>query len=174
MKKIVVYRSKTGFAEKYAKWIAEALKCDVEELKKVSVNKLQEYDVIIYGAGVMAGMMNDMKKVKAMQAKLLSKKWVVYAVGATPDSDEGNVSNIKNVNMTDTMKGVPFFYFQGGINYDKMGFIPRSMLRMVGNTLEKKENKTEAEVDMAQIFSSSFDKTDKKYIEPLVACVNGL
>ena len=67
-----------------------------------------------------------------------------------------------------------FFYFQGGINYDKMGFIPRSMLRMVGNTLEKKENKTEAEVDMAQIFSSSFDKTDKKYIEPLVACVNGL
>ncbi len=174
MKKIVIYKSKTGFAEKYAKWIAEALKCDAEELKKVSANKLQEYDVIIYGAGVMAGNINDMKKVKAMQANLLTKKWVIYAVGATLNTDEGNISNIKNVNMTDSMKDVPLFYFQGGINYEKMGFFSRSMLRMVGNMMGKKEDKTEDEAEMAKIFSESFDKSDKKYIEPLTTYVKGL
>lgn len=47
MKKIVIYKSKTGFAEKYAEWIAKALECEAEELKNISSKKLQDYDIIL-------------------------------------------------------------------------------------------------------------------------------
>ena len=35
MNRIVVYTSKTGFTEKYAKWIAEELQCEAVSLKKL-------------------------------------------------------------------------------------------------------------------------------------------
>ena len=42
MKTIVVYSSQTGFTEKYAKWIAEALNCEaipVKQAKKLDISQ---------------------------------------------------------------------------------------------------------------------------------------
>ncbi len=173
MKKIVIYKSKTGFAQKYAGWIAEALECDAEELQNVSAKKLQEYDIIIYGAGVQASMIYDMKKVKSLYQQLASKKWVIYATGVTPGSDQGNYENLKKTNMSDGLEQVPFFYLQGGLNYEKMGFISKKMLGMVGSMLAKKEDKTEEEAELARVFGEPSDFTDVKNIEALVSCVRG-
>ena len=53
MKIIVVYKSKTGFSEQYAKWIQTALNCDIIPLNQLKT--LEGYDLVIYGAGLMAG-----------------------------------------------------------------------------------------------------------------------
>ncbi len=161
MKKIVIYKSKTGFSQKYAEWIAQALECDAVELKDISAKNLQNYDIIIY----------DMKKVKSLHAQLPSKKWVLFANGMTPAETQGNYENLVKTNLSGGMENVPFFYFQSGLNYEKMGSMSRKMLSMVGSMLAKKEDKTEEEAELARKFGSSSDESDVKYIEPLVACV---
>ena len=52
---IVLYTSKYGAAETYARWIAEALGCRAVPLDKFSKKELQGYDTVIYGGGVQAG-----------------------------------------------------------------------------------------------------------------------
>lgn len=171
MKKIVIYKSKTGFSQKYAEWIAQALECDAVELKDISAKNLQSYDIIIYGGGVQASMIYDMKKVKSLHAQLSSKKWVLFADGMTPAETQGNYENLVKTNLSGGLEDIPFFYFQSGLNYEKMGFVSRKMLNMVGGMLAKKEDKTEEEAELARKFGSSSDEADVKYIEPLVACV---
>lgn len=52
MKAIVVYTSKYGTTEKYARWIAEGLHCPAKELQDISAQDLTAYDTIIYGGGL--------------------------------------------------------------------------------------------------------------------------
>ena len=50
---VVVFQSKYGTTEKYARWIAEALRCDLLERKNTKAEDLKAYDTIIYGGGHM-------------------------------------------------------------------------------------------------------------------------
>lgn len=54
-KTIVIYKTKYGSAEKYARWIAEELHCDLARLDDLEKSDLKDYDLIIYGGGVHAG-----------------------------------------------------------------------------------------------------------------------
>ena len=62
MKYIVTYSSKYGSTQKYAKWIGEALSCEVKDIKDIPSGMLQNYDVIIHGGGLYAGGVSGMKQ----------------------------------------------------------------------------------------------------------------
>ena len=65
LKKILVLdKSKTGFSERYARWIAEDLQCDLANLAEFKKDSLLQYGLIIYGAGVYAGQINGIGKIK--------------------------------------------------------------------------------------------------------------
>lgn len=70
--------------------------------------------------------------------------------------------------MKNNLNDIPFFYFPGGINYDKLNFAQKSLLKMYKSSLEKKKNKTIEEKGIHNALSNSFDGTDQKYIEPLI------
>jgi len=54
LKVVVVYQSASGFTEKYAQWISEALNADLFNVKKMSIETLQEYDTIVFGGNLHA------------------------------------------------------------------------------------------------------------------------
>ena len=54
MRTVVIYKSKTGFTKKYAKWISEELSSDIFDISKVTANMLTAYDTVIYGGGLYA------------------------------------------------------------------------------------------------------------------------
>ena len=37
MKILLIYKSKTGFTEKYARWISEEINCDVENISNLKI-----------------------------------------------------------------------------------------------------------------------------------------
>lgn len=167
MNAIVVYNSKTGFSEKYAKWIAEDLNIQAVPFKQ-ALKTLDNYDLIIFGGGVMAGMINGMNKLKATLA-FTSKKIILFATGATQQGSTETIKQFKNTNLTeDEQKTISFYYFQGGINFKGMSFLPKMMLKMMKNMLEKKSVKTEEEENMLKTFASSEDHSNREWIEPLV------
>ena len=58
MKTIVVYKTKYGSTKAYAEWISEELGADVIDVKDADINKLSEYDAIVYGGGLYAEVIN--------------------------------------------------------------------------------------------------------------------
>jgi len=52
---IVIYKSKYGATDRYAKWISEELDCPMVELSDFKKKEIENYDNIIYGGGVHAG-----------------------------------------------------------------------------------------------------------------------
>lgn len=161
MKRLVVYQSSTGFTAKYASWIAEALSCEAKELKRVSTEEVAACDTVIFGGWIMGGMISGLDKIRKMNPKQL----VVFAVGATPDSEQlrGNLKTQNHLEQT------PFFYMVGGLAFEKMSFFPKMMLKMMSKSVAKKENKTEQEKEMEKVFAGSFDNSDITKIEPLLA-----
>ena len=61
------------------------------------------------------------------------------------------------------------FYFPGGFNYEKMSGLSKFMMKMFTTMLASKKDASEAEKNIAQMISHSYDISDKKYIEPILA-----
>ena len=136
---LITYTSKTGFTKKYAEWICSELNAELKELKKINSSDILNYDLVIHGGWIMGGMISGFSKIK----KLSPKKLIVFGVGYTK-KEEVNINQIIDTNK---LENIPFFYYQGGTNPKKMGFIGRTIVKMV--TKEKltyKDNTNKEEI----------------------------
>lgn len=171
MKTIVIYNSRTGFTERYGKWIAQELGCKAVSYKEITPEQWKENEMIIYGGGIMAGKISGWDKVK-IRPEMKNKRIIVYAVGAAPMNAQEVLEKIKNDNLTEEeQKEISFFYFEGGINYEKMGFLPKLILKTMYKSMKNKKEKTEEETEMVRLFEKSSDSSSKEYISPLLECV---
>jgi len=173
MKIIVVYKSKTGFTKKYAKWIAGDLHADIFEVSKVTINKLIEYDTIIYGGSLYAVGINGVKLITQNINKLKDKKVVVFATGASPSRDDV-VNEVRNKNFTKEQKEhIKFFYLRGGFNYSKLNPFDKILMLLLKWKIKnkKKEELTNDEIGMLAIYDKPMDFTMKKNIERIITYV---
>lgn len=174
MKSIVIYSSKTGFTERYARWIAEDLQCTCKPIKDVKSSELSDYDCVIYGGWLMAGNIKDILKLRQLKG-LGEKKIIIFAVGLTPMGEADIVEKMKETNLNeDEEERIPFFYFEGGLDYDRMGFLNKRLMKSLRKTLSKKKELSEGEADMLHKLENSCDGTDRAYIAPLVERVKSL
>lgn len=105
--------------------------------------------------------------------KWTDKKLIAFCVGGSP-ADNPEIEPALKQNFTEAeFEKVSVFYCPGGFNYEKMSAPSKLMMKMFIKTLKAKKNKTEAEEEMIKIISSSYDISDKKYIEPVLECLNG-
>ena len=123
MKIIVTYQSKTGFTKRYAQWIGEELSCECKELTSVDATQLADYDLVIHGGWIMAGMVKGLEKVKSFHPR----KLMVFGVGFTDEKEADTKSWIE----ANKLSGIPFFYYQGGMNPEKMGAVGKTIVKMV-------------------------------------------
>lgn len=167
MKILVIFKSKTGFAKKYAEIIGNEVKADLLELGKVTTAKMSEYDVVVYGAGLYAGSINGCKKAKEMFANSSAKKLVIFATGATPNVMKDKIEEMWKVNLSEEeLKSIPHFYMQGGLCYEKMGILSKALMKMMASTIEKEYGYDENSEGPS--IRSSYDISSKEYTEELV------
>ena len=114
------------------------------DMKPENIEISKQDKIIIYGAGIMAGQIKGFKQLKESLASIPSKKLVVFATGATKMDDEKALTAIRQANFPDG-DNTPYFYFTGGLNYEKMGFFGRSMMKMMSSAMAKKKDATEEE-----------------------------
>lgn len=164
-KPIVLYRSKTGFSQRYAEWIAEDLACECSPIKGMKLDYLQDYGLVIYGAGVYAGMIAGLGKIKNWMEKSPKKTWVVFATGATPH-DEAYEELLFNTNFRKgESRPAHFYYFLAGINYEKMGFFSRVLMKWFSSMSAKKTG-TDQPAKPASV-----DLANRDYIKDLLCYV---
>lgn len=173
MKTIIIYNSQTGFTKRYAMWIAEAAGAECFELSEAKKKDMAAYDAIIFGGWACAGGISKLGWFKGNIIKWTDKKLIAFCVGGSP-ADNPEIEPALKQNFTEAeFEKVSVFYCPGGFNYEKMSAPSKLMMKMFIKTLKAKKNKTEAEEEMIKIISSSYDISDKKYIEPILECLNG-
>ncbi len=168
MKTIVIYNSQTGFTKRYAEWIAEEAGADCLALSDAKKKNLDSYEAIIFGGWACAGSISKISWFKGNIDKWADKKLIAFCVGGSPiDNPEIDMALKRNFNVSEQKK-VKTFYCPGGFHYDKMSAPSKLMMKMFIKTLKAKKDKTEEEQIMIKMISSSYDISDKKYIEPIL------
>lgn len=172
MKTVVIYNSQTGFTKRYAEWIADETGADCFELSDAKKRNMDVYDAIVFGGWAVAGSISKLNWFKSNLDKWNSKKLIAFCVGASPlENPEIETTLRKNFNDEEWEK-VNVFYCPGGFNYEKMSKTSKVMMKMFIKALKAKKDKTEQEEVMVKMISSSYDISDKKYIEPILECLD--
>lgn len=169
MKSIVIYKSNTGFTKKYAEWIAEALSCDLVPIEQLKSVNPESYDALIFGGWFFAGSIQGLKECKESLLSFKGKK-AVFATGATPSGASESAQAMNNCLTEDERKDIGTFYMDGGLKYDQMSFVHKSMMKMMCAMMKKQHG---ADSEEYKRVSQSFDATEKSKIEPLISYING-
>jgi len=83
MHTIVIYRSKSGNTRKYAEWIAEELGADLLEASRCGIERISQYDTVVYGGGLYATGINGVKLITNNLRRLKGKKIAVFATAGS-------------------------------------------------------------------------------------------
>ena len=170
MKTLVVYTSQTGFTKRYAQWIAERMSADILDLKdaqKKDDSSFAGYEAIVYAGWLMAGKVVKVnwffEKAKGCKGKRLA----VVVVGGCPNESPEVEEALKHI-LNDAQKQyIKAFYCQGGFNYEKMNLPSKLAMKAFVSTLKK--SKDEKQREMGSYIDHSYDVSDIKFIEPIVA-----
>ena len=174
LKTVVIYRSLSGFTKKYAEWIAEELKADIYDAREAKVEKISEYDLIVFGGSLHAVGINGVKIIKQNLPRLAGKKIVVFAVGASPPKDNV-VDEIKKNNFSsEEQKNLTIYYLRGGFNYSKLNRTNKILMMLLRVKLSLKKNRTPDEKGMLAAYAKPVDCTRKENIKQIIEYVQSL
>ncbi|HHT16783.1 MAG TPA: flavodoxin [Papillibacter sp.] len=177
MKTAVIYKSRYGSTEMYAKWIAEELGADSLPAGDVSPEDLEKYEVIVYGGGLYAGSVNGSALLTKNLERIKDKKLYLFTVGlydvSLPENVEAIRSGLEKVLPPALYEKLRLYHFRGGMHLSKMGFLHRFVMKMMANMLRKKPESELSDDDrlMLQNFGQDIDFTDRSAIAPLVKAV---
>ena len=162
MNTIVIYKTKYGSTEVYARHIAQALGCECFEAKKVDAEMLLKYDCIIYGGGLYAEVINGVGLITKNIDKLSDKKIVIFTTGITPIDcreyydDEVLKRNFKN--------GVPsnirIFNFLGKMKSDELTVPHKAALVALKKIMSSRKNPTPMEKLLVELCDADGDFTN--------------
>ncbi|MDL2232025.1 flavodoxin domain-containing protein [Ruminococcaceae bacterium OttesenSCG-928-L11] len=172
MKAVVIYTSKYGTTEQYARWIAEELDAPLCEASSVKPSSLMDYDVVIYGGGLYAGGIIGSKLV----AKNPCKALIVFTVGlATPETTDYS-EILKRAFTREQLSAMKLFHFQGGIDYGMLGVVYKAMMAVMKKQIMKipPTERSSDDRELLETYGGKVDFTNRATIKPLVDYVRSL
>jgi menaquinone-dependent protoporphyrinogen IX oxidase len=170
---IVLYKSKYGAAKRYALWLAEALGCPAIETKQAKISDVEQFDTIILGGGIYAGGIAGISFLKKNYERLKNKSLLVYAVGASPFSEDG-VAQLRNRHFRGDLQKIPLFYLRGAWNETKMSWSDRTLCAILKKSIAKKTPQDYApwEKALMDAIGTDCDWTDKESLAPIIGAVS--
>ena len=149
MSRVIIYKSKTGHTEKYAKMLSKELNIPCYSYKDA---KVSEKDEVIFLSYIYASKIMGLSKIlKKYNVK------VVIAVGALAYSKD-YLNTLKDAN---NIK-LPFFYLRGGIDYSKLNFFFRKFLPVIGKDIAKDDK------ELLNLFKNGGDFVNKDNLKEVL------
>ncbi len=176
-KAIVIYTSKRGSTEQYAKWIAEELDCVAisydSALKKGSGINLYDYDCIIYGGWIRGSGIVDFDSFRLLIDEELRPKLIVFGVGVAMESAE-NYKQVYEINYKkfakDGAKNPTLYILSGAYDPKKVSGFDGALMKVMKTVL--KSGKTiEGQADATKMLDrieNGVDLVDRSNITSLV------
>ena len=180
MKTLVVYASKYGATERYARWLGEETGGKVLELREALRADLTGYDTVAVGGGLYAGGFAAADFLKKRAAELKQVRTALFTVGLSDPEDPANVSHIRSelerAFPAGVLSGIRQFHLRGGMDYGKLGPLHRVMMAMFKKMMEKKERDEGPTAEgrgVLESYGKCVDFTDSSALKPLAAYCRG-
>jgi menaquinone-dependent protoporphyrinogen IX oxidase len=170
MRGVILYKSKYGTTRQYAEWIAAALNADLFDVKDISVSKINEYDFAVLGGGMYAATVLGANLID----KITCRQIVLFTVGLSDPATTDYSGHIKRMFPVGVPLSVKIFHFRGGINYNKLSFMHKTMMSMLVKTVQKKSVLNDEEKLFVSSYGSEIDFCDEKTIKPLLEYIESV
>lgn len=173
MDTIVIYKSKYGSTEKYAKWIAHELGCEAIENKGLKIDDLLKYDTIVYGGGLYAEVINGVSLITKNIETLKSKKIAVFSTGITPlDCCDYYDKMVIEKNFKNGLpENIKVFNFLGKMVLSELSLVHRTALKSLKKIMSSKENPTDMEKLLIELCDADGDFSDFRFAKELIKYV---
>lgn len=136
MKTLVLYTSQTGSTKRYAEDIARRVYADIFPLKKFKMQKIDDYDCLIYGGWIDGGTIVGIDQFLGEWDYMSGKDVIIFSVGLSQPSPGGRKSII-DANLLDNYH-LRYYQLQGNFDMSKLGFLYRKKIQfMLKNTPAK-------------------------------------
>lgn len=134
---LIVYDSKHGSTEQYAKWLADILDCDAMPYVKNKLGIMSVYQNIIYGGWIQASDITGLNLVlnNYNNFNLGGKNLYVFSTGLGDYSDESYVKLLREYNYIDKLPEDHYYPLPGRFNRDKLNMSGRAMLKAYGDNV---------------------------------------
>ena len=172
MDTIIIYGSCYGTTKIYAEALAGRM--GLESVPYDRMGDLGGYQKIIYLGGLYAGGVKGLAKTVKKINAAVCERFVVVTVGLADPEDEKNVRNIR----TSAGKQIPealrekteFYHLRGGIDYTKLNFMHRTMMKLLYDQVKKKplEDQDAETRAMIETYGQKVDFVDLGRLDELV------
>lgn len=167
MKPLIIYYTTTGFTKQYVDWISSEIDCDVLTVLDTKNEDLLERDTVVIASSIHGGNLRNFKKFKPLISDQSYLTFIVCGVGAAPANDE--VPQTLKTNHHDKLpSNTQYFYCPGGLDYKKMSFLDKLMMKTFAKVMKRKAKKGNFDEVWAQKLSQSYNITDKNELEPIL------
>ena len=172
MSNIIIYGSYYGTTKKYAEEFSK--RTNIEAVSFQDVNNINDYDNIIYLGGLYAGGVLGMAKTLKKIDNIANKNIIIATIGLSDPTDEINKNNIRNNIKKQVPKEifekVKVFHLRGGIDYSKLNFAHRTMMKLLYNTVKKlpKEKQTAEDSAIIETYNKKVDFIDFSSLDKLI------
>ena len=172
MSNIIIYGSYYGTTKKYAEEFSK--RTNIEAVSFKDVNNINDYDNIIYLGGLYAGGVLGMAKTLKKIDNIANKNIIIATIGLSDPTDEINKNNIRNNIKKQVPKEifekVKVFHLRGEIDYSKLNFAHRTMMKLLYNTVKKlpKEKQTAEDSAIIETYNKKVDFIDFSSLDKLI------
>lgn len=166
---IVLYASKYGSTEQYARWIAEKLNCPAVNIKKLTDDLFENVDTVVFGGGIYAGKIKGAAQFVKHFDQWYRKRVAVFTVGMTGLEEAEYFQSVLDGNFSVQQQAdVCFFHFRGRIDYKQLSFMHRMMMGMLKKMLLGKQEKTESDRQILATYGKKLDGVKCDAVRSLV------
>lgn len=150
-KAILIYYSRTGFTEQYARWFQEMTGCPIARYEDAKRMKLEPYEILIFASRFRAGLIQKLKWVNKRAFR--QKEIIILATGAAPVSSPEAKRQVA-VNLRECRRGCAVFYLESGLNCERLDRGEKALLKLI-----QRLNGTEAALE-------SWNNSRRDYLKP--------
>lgn len=161
MRTAVVFKSSTGFTERYARFISSSLDADLITYKERRKALTGGYDTLIFGSSIIAANISGISWFDKVRGSF--KYSFLFVTGANPKENNPDLSSFLTAQKE---KGHDIYYMPGGLAYEKMNSFYRFVMKKMFLPMVKKESGEDSA--MYKMVSSSYSLYDEKYVMPLL------
>lgn len=154
--KAVIYETNAGSSRKYAEMLASKLGVPAYSYKEAAKSLPKDEEAIFVG-WIFANKIQGLKKAQ--------KRWNLVCIGAVGMNPPGEIYDkiLRENNPTD----IPIFYLRGALDYSKLKWLERKLLKTICTDLEK-QNKPGTQ-GMINVLKNGCDFVSEENIAAIVA-----
>lgn len=176
---LVVYRSHYGHSKSYAEWLAEDLGGYLVNLQETPTPNLSHANVIILVSPIYARSYLGAKEFSTLVDNAPGIPLVGVSVGASDPENPKNVEAYRSlIDATFTEKirsRMTWFHVRGGLDYPRMSWGHRTMMRVVSWNAKRQAAKGDEESrQMYESFGEVIDFRDRASLAPVIDYVRTL